>query len=673
MCGFRKVDNSKFFIIIIVVSACLIFYGNTIPNKYAWDDYVVITLNKFTKKGIDGIPGIFKYDSFVGAFGPDLKNVQTTGGRYRPLSIATFALEYQFFGENPHISHVNNIIFFILTSLFLYLVLSKIFRQYYNKDDFLDFPLIATLIFIAHPVHTEVIANIKGRDEILALAGSLIATLYSLKYIDSKKIIYLIWSFFFFSLALFSKENAVTFLAIVPLSIYFYKKEKWNNYLYTILPLVLATIFYMGIRQLVIGKESVSPSNFFNDPFFYATHSEKYATIFYTLGMYIKLLFFPHPLTADYCPYQIKLVYWNNIISVISLIFYLLLIIYGLWNLSKKSVISYGILFYLITLSLVSNLIFPLGYTFMNERFIFLPSIGFVIIIAWLISNKFYPFVKSNYIKISLILIILVLCFIKTYSRNKAWKDDFTLYTTDVKTSSNSVRNNTVACVALLLEADKIKDSALIKKYRTEALEYDKKSLSIFVHDCPIAVFHSGSAYVDAIITLGDGYAKNNMKDSALLCYKKAFLLKPEMSEIIFNKVEMIMKNINDVDFKFKNYFDFFKMAPDNFDINYKMGYLYARYRNDNYKAIYYLNRAIAINPNDFTTFLGLGISYRKLCDYSKSAYYLEIAVNKTLDKLPVLNNLLITYSLAGNQKKRIEVQKKIEELKQGNRKPILL
>jgi len=78
-------------------------YAYTITFDYVLDDQIVLTNNNFTKKGFDGIHDIMTKESFVGRFG-EQKNL-VVGARYRPLSIVTFAIEYQFFGLNPKVSH----------------------------------------------------------------------------------------------------------------------------------------------------------------------------------------------------------------------------------------------------------------------------------------------------------------------------------------------------------------------------------------------------------------------------------------------------------------------------------------------------------------------------------------------------------------------------------------
>src|SRR5262245_47525488 len=85
--------------IVLLVVLGLVFYANTFANNYALDDGIVIEKNRYVQQGIAGIPRIFTtdvYQSFYALMGADQ---QLAGGRYRPLSVATFALEQQLFGS----------------------------------------------------------------------------------------------------------------------------------------------------------------------------------------------------------------------------------------------------------------------------------------------------------------------------------------------------------------------------------------------------------------------------------------------------------------------------------------------------------------------------------------------------------------------------------------------
>jgi len=125
----KFVHNKKAYLIIFVLTFLL--YGNTIRNNYALDDLIVITENKFTIQGFDGIKSILTEDMFMGYYG-NMSLVQ--GSRYRPLSLVTFAIEYQFFKKNPHVGHFINILLFAFTGILIFMVLSKLLIKFKSKQ-----------------------------------------------------------------------------------------------------------------------------------------------------------------------------------------------------------------------------------------------------------------------------------------------------------------------------------------------------------------------------------------------------------------------------------------------------------------------------------------------------------------------------------------------------------
>jgi hypothetical protein len=105
--------------------------------------------------------------------------------------------------------------------------------------------------------------------------------------------------------------------------------------------------------------------------------AEKFATIFYTLWKYVQLLFVPHPLTHDYYPRQIGMITFSNPVALLSLVFYSGLLWYAIRGVKRRNPLAFGIWLYLLPLGIVSNFIFPIG-TNMGERFVFMPSAGFL-------------------------------------------------------------------------------------------------------------------------------------------------------------------------------------------------------------------------------------------------------------------------------------------------------
>ena len=146
--------------LIILLLFALGLNFNTLFSDYTLDDSVVMTSNSLVEKGIKGIPEIFTSNLVDESKGP---HANLNQARYRPLSTATFAVEYQLFGKNPVVSHLINVLIFMLLMTLLYFVLQKsIFREQHKYLAFLT-----CIIYIAHPIHTEVIANVKSEMNLL--------------------------------------------------------------------------------------------------------------------------------------------------------------------------------------------------------------------------------------------------------------------------------------------------------------------------------------------------------------------------------------------------------------------------------------------------------------------------------------------------------------------------
>src|SRR5580692_5443959 len=85
---------------IVLAIIAFIFYANTIPDKYVFDDNMSIVKNSYVKMGFAGIPKILTNDSYLSYYansGANLSEQQLSGGRYRPLSEIIFAVEQQLF------------------------------------------------------------------------------------------------------------------------------------------------------------------------------------------------------------------------------------------------------------------------------------------------------------------------------------------------------------------------------------------------------------------------------------------------------------------------------------------------------------------------------------------------------------------------------------------------
>jgi hypothetical protein len=162
------------------------------------------------------------------------------------------------------------------------------------------------MLFAAHPLHTEAVANIKGRDEIVVTLCSVLAVYWVMKSIDSKKwLLYMAAAVFSFLIALFSKESAIPFLVIIPAAVYFFQKEVQIPVIVkrTIPFFLTVFIFWFGVRNNILNLKGDPPApELMNDPFMKLVpqgnqrtyvpfnSTEKNGMILYTWLEYLRLL-----------------------------------------------------------------------------------------------------------------------------------------------------------------------------------------------------------------------------------------------------------------------------------------------------------------------------------------------------------------------------------------------
>lgn len=513
---------------LVIFFLSFLLYANTLGHDFTQDDPLVITSNSFTTQGLEGISGILSKDTFYGFFGEAGKDQLVAGGRYRPFSLIMFAFEYELFGANPFVGHLMNVVLYGLLGVLIYYLLISLFRNVISPERILLFAFFTSLIYIFHPVHTEAVANIKGRDEIMTMLLSASAWLILLK--PGKKWFHFLLSGLIFFMAMMSKENAITLFPLIGLSYWLLGHGKIKESFAVTIPVLAAIIIYMGIRFSILGNPlGVEPMNMMNNPFVkyengqysFFTSSERWATIITGMGEYLRLLIFPHPLTNDYYPREIGVMKWSDMSVIISLIVYVFLIAFGLYTVLKKKIIGYGVVFYLTTISIFSNILFPIG-THLSERFLFMPSLGFAMIVG-LLALKLYDR-KTSYVFTIFAFIILGFYGLKTISRNWVWKDNYSLFTTDVRTSGNSAKALNAAAGALTdaskVETDEQKKQAML----ADAKKYLQKALEIHPN------------YKNAWLILGNVYYFSGDSQKALDTYDTALSLDPNYGEAIRNK-----------------------------------------------------------------------------------------------------------------------------------------
>jgi len=582
-----------------IVAVTIISFGLSIFNDYVLDDFIVIIKNNFTQRGFSGIWNILSKDTFAGMTESNV--MVLSGGRYRPLSVVTFAIEHQFFGNTAFISHLINLLIYSFSGILLYDLLKKIlsFRAAEAKSIIQSKAAAITLLFIALPAHSEPVINIKGRDDLMCLMFFLLASIQLLKYVNNGSVKNILLSSLFYFLSLMSKETALTFVAVFPLILYFFTNSKGGKATSVSFVFLSLALLFLLFRYLATKDNGGTPSNdVLNNPFVNATTGQRYATIFLSWLYYLKLFLYPVHLSYDYNYNQFPLTDFGDWRVILSLIIHAALFVYAFLNIKKKSIFSFAILFYFITFSILSNFFFNIG-TIFADRFIFIPSIGFCIVVVLSALNFFNRMQTSTDIKWLkkipqvFLVIILVLFSIRNIARCPDWKDNNTLFIADTDEAPNSAKIQLNAGLAYLSLSEKT-DTVMRDSLLHTAMIHLRKGIDIY------------PTFIDGYMNMGVTYSRLRDLTNAEIWWNKARMIDPKHPSL--SGYDRIIRdnyfNIGlqkGIDRKFDESISFMKLALKydtlNADILYNIGGAYFTMQKID-SAVYYFQRTISIKPD---------------------------------------------------------------------------
>ena len=577
-----NLKNTRIYFIITILT--FLIYWNGMNNEYSMDDNIVVENSALVEGGFKAIPKIFK-----SRYSEDKKQSYD----YRPLVIASFAIEKQFFKSLPasqtteqklkkdkltqaNISHFINILLYALTCIVIFQILAKLFKDYH-----LLLPLLTTLIFIVHPLHTEVVDNIKSRDELLMFLFMLLSINYFMKYADESKIKYLLIAPLFALLSFLTKKNGIVIAGILPVMMY-YKSYNYKKILLSMSTLLLIWGCYILMKKGLLSTKSIRDLQYFENPLLFSGNLMDRITVgFYCSLFYLEMLIFPIDLSFYYGYNQIPMATWANWQVWVSLLLFLPLGIYGMIQLYQRKIIGLGIVLWLgVSLSVI-NVLFPI-VGIVADRFTYILSLGFCIVVAWLLFKVFkidlnreakQVKIANNFIGV--IIVISVLYAGRTIARNSDWHDQMSLYNNDIEHLGESAKAHALLANTLYpILSNEIKTNPnnpqnkanieqLIYHYQ-EAIRIDSTYLTSinnlgsaymnFYSDYNNTIKYCGKAasmdenYLEAHFNLAFSYdAIGNYKKS-LLHYSKVIEINPEYMRAYdaFNKVVIKDKMIKE-------------------------------------------------------------------------------------------------------------------------------
>jgi tetratricopeptide (TPR) repeat protein len=705
-----------------------IVFANGIGNNYALDDeFYTAGGNKLTQKGFRGIPEIFRSHTFY--------NNDGSGYSYRPVALVTFAIENQFFGENPHISHFISILLYAICVVLIFSVLRKWFV---TQGDWFSF--FICLLFLVHPLHTEVVDNIKCRDELLTLLFMLLTIRALWKHMETRRWIFLLLYPLFFVAGMLSKQTAIPFYFLIPLSLWFFtkeedwewKKENQKKLLCVILYASVGILLLIGKKYLGIIVLGMATGLWFVNPkiwkialylfpiiilsglsAFFQKHNleaetrnylafenplvnhphfaELSATSFYVAGRYLFLHFIPYPLVYYYGSFYVPTVTWSNPIAIVSLLIHIALGIWALFELRKKSILGYGLLFYLINIAAYSNFV-TRAPGIMAERFTFAASLGFCIVIVTLIFRYLksqpseFRWSSEHSRKAKFIFLTIAALFaIKSFIRTEDWENKETLYGGDMETLRESVKANMLYGALIsknALEANfesHVSDGKggqrIDKQKQQEAMALFTEARSYYKKAADLAPY-----YHTAWSNLGTTYFFTGDPKTALPYFLRGVKEKADYAEGWFN-VGMAYDKLDNPDSAFYAFRQSIKSDSSYVASYEQLSRLIMQQDQDPQAALVLLRKAAKHKPDSEVPWMNMANIYIQLKDTASSATSLEMAARINPHNVQRLYNLADYFRVHGDvskynqytslaeaeRKKQEKQQKKQQEKKQDN------
>ena len=540
----------------IILVLGTVIYSNSFDCTFHFDDIISI-VNNDAIKDVSDINTIWKSNS------------------RRFIAYLSLAINHHFGALNVWGYHFFNLMIHLTTSLLVYWLMFITLKTPNVKSlipvkDQQWIALVVALMFVSHPLATQSVTYIIQRMASMVTLFYLFAIILYLKGrlnqgSTSLSIGYFITALIAAIFALFTKENAFTIpLVILLVEISLFKRDKIVIN-FSKPRIILGCIVFLSFLLLLFSRVS---SSFFQTipPSFGHTYTvtpwNYLLTQFSVIAKYIQLLCFPINLNFDY-DYAIS----NSLIeprTFLSLGFLLALVGLSIYLFKKQKLISFGIMWFFITISIESSFI-PLADLIFEHR-TYLPSVGFFMILTVGIYQLVWQ--KNKKIALGLIFLIIGTNSFATYQRNKVWKNEGTLWNDVIAKSPDKAR-------PYLCRGNYYKNL----KRNKEALSDFTKSISL------------NPAYIEPYNNKSTTLYNEGLLTEALSYLNYAIENSPDYTEAYINKGIVLATQ--------KKY----SKALENF------------------------NRAIAIEPNNADIYINRGLTYLNMGDKNKSCLDISTAI----------------------------------------------
>jgi hypothetical protein len=405
--------------LLVIVSSAT--YANSLYGDFVWDDKTLFVENY----------DLWQWDNLKRLLtSQDNLFNDTYTGFYRPLPNLSFLLDRYIWGQDPFGYHLTNVMLQVVCTVLVFLIIYQMASGIWPA-------FLGALFFAVHPVHTEVVAWINGRNNLISSLFYLASFSFYIRYRMRGGSGMFAWSLVAFVLSLLSKEYALTMPFVLILYECCFHSESLSVRKYKKLGLLVGPFLlliggYLMVRSLVLPYQGATDLQL-------DSLDMRLLTVPKIVLSYMWILVFPFQLSA-----------WRHVDPVdrfLSSEFFvyglLLLALLFAWKQTfrKSKPAFFALGWTLITCLPVLNII-PVSATgrLMAERYLYLPSVGFCMlfgwpVLQWLRSRLDWSSRRVKAGAVATLLIVVEIYGFKTFQRNLIWRSDLMLWEDTVEKS----------------------------------------------------------------------------------------------------------------------------------------------------------------------------------------------------------------------------------------------
>ncbi len=407
-----------------ILAMVVLVYANALRNDFVFDDNVQVLSNKMLRS----LSNIF---------------VVLTGS-YRPLRDVSLMFDFAIWGEGPFGFHLTNILIHAANATLVFVLVRRLTGAVVTAT-------IAALIFVAHPLQPDAVTYISGRRDVL-FSFFYLASFYSyLNYRRSRSLIYILLFLVCWGLSLMAKEMAASLPAFIFVWAFCdlwgertgsWSRRTWqalrgafmrDKWLYLTLALAVpAYAYYMVVIKGSSTRVEVSGFTYWGGSF-----TSNMLTAIKVHGWYLKQLVFPTPVVQYLGAFGIAttLLDWHVLLSILVIV---AVLVAAMALLNRDRLMSFAILSYFVLLLPVSQII-P-HHELLADHYLYLPMMSFGLFIALLVQKIAARSEGARKLAYGFAAAAVIVLSVMTVMRNRDWKDEFTLWQANYKEEPNSIR-----------------------------------------------------------------------------------------------------------------------------------------------------------------------------------------------------------------------------------------